>query len=190
MVPARTNAIGVASHPIPDRRVEWGLSSLRNRPEHPEHYADSLVANMGKNGGTEACLWRSTACISVVVMAPTSLPLHPPSSGCHGDPYTLRPDGSISRYLSLGICAGNGVFVQLTLDTMAQLFHDRALHRDRDEPSLSEHCDNPLCASITDLGTCVQSIIVLDGGIGHVALRCRAASGTTTVLSLPGPPAV
>ncbi len=133
----------VASHPIPDRRVEWGLSSLRNRPEHPEHYADSLVANMGKNGGTEACLWRSTACISVVVMAPTSLPLHPPSSGCHGDPYTLRPDGSISRYLSLGICAGNGVFVQLTLDTMAQLFHDRALHRDRDEPSLSEHCITP-----------------------------------------------
>ncbi len=115
--------------------------------------------------------------ISVVVMAPTSLPLHPPSSGCHGDPYTLRPDGLISRYLSLGIRAGNGVFVQLTLDTMAQLFHDRALHRDRDEPSLSEHCDNPLCASITDLGTCVQSIIVLNGGIGHVALRCHVQPG-------------
>src|SRR2546430_12621825 len=96
----------------------------------------------------------------------------------------LLPDGLISRYLSVSICAGNGVFVQLTLDAMAQLFHDRALHRDRDEPSLSEQCDNPLCASITDLGTCVQSLIVLNGGTGHVELRCRAASGTT-VLSLP-----
>jgi len=61
MVPARTNAIGVASHPVADRRVERGLSSLRNRPEYPERYADSLLANMGKNGGSEACLWRSTA---------------------------------------------------------------------------------------------------------------------------------
>src|SRR5712692_2555324 len=39
----------------------------------------------------------------------------------------LLPDGLISRYLSVSICVGNGVFVQLTLDAMAELFHNRAL---------------------------------------------------------------
>ncbi len=90
MVPARTNAIGVASHPFPDRRVEWGLSSLRNSPAYPEHDADSLVANMGKNGGSEACLWCSTDLRCVP--APTSPafgtnePHHPHRLGRHECP--------------------------------------------------------------------------------------------------------
>src|SRR5207237_5147186 len=99
---------------------------------------------------------------------------------------------AFSRYLPGDTCAGNVIFVQLTLDTVAQPFHDRAFHRYRDEPSLGEQRDNPLCASIADLGTGVQGLIVLNGGAGHVDLRFPFSVfrlRRARMPSLPGPQA-